>query len=193
MIWMGCRTIVPTIQTVTPLYLPIQRFSKSSEKNDGLPHVPFTFATLERKRREAYDLTTKGKFSDALSSFRGLLYLILFTVADSTAQEKEVLFLHTNNQIKDMVETCREYILGMRLNLARKDLSGDDSIKRGLEMAIYFTHCKMESVHLSLALHSAMKAMHKAKNYATAYLLAVRLLELNPSPQIAQTVNFFKF
>jgi coatomer protein complex subunit alpha (xenin) len=90
-----------------------------------------------------------------------------------------------------MVQTCREYILGMRLNLARKDMTSPESLKKGLEMAIYFTHCNMESVHLSLALHSAMKTMHKAKNFATAYLLAGRLLELNPPPQIAQTVNFF--
>jgi hypothetical protein len=96
MIWMGCRTVIPTIQSVNPLYLPIQRFSKSLEKNECLPHVPFTFATLESKRLEAFAFTTKGKFMDALSSFRGLLYLILFTVADSPAQENEVITVANN-------------------------------------------------------------------------------------------------
>ena len=88
MIWMACRATVPTIQSVSSLYVPIQRVS---EKNDALPLVPFNFAALESKRREAYEFTTKGKFLDALSSFRELLYLILFTVAGSPAQANEVL------------------------------------------------------------------------------------------------------
>lgn len=92
MIWMSSRTTVPTIQSVSPLFLPIQRFSKGLDRNESLPFAPFTFATLEAKCREAYEFTTKGKFLDALSSFRSLLYLILFTVADSPAQEKEVIY-----------------------------------------------------------------------------------------------------
>ena len=87
---MGSRASVPTIQTVTSLYLPMHRISKGHEKAESLPFVPFKFSILESKRREAFELTTKGKFLDALSCFRDLLYHILFTVSDSTAQKNEV-------------------------------------------------------------------------------------------------------
>ncbi len=75
------------------------------------------------------------------------------------------------------------------MELARRELNADSDQKRVLEMATYFTHCEMESVHLQLALRSAMAAAYKMKNYATAYVLSCRLLESGPPAQLAQLVS----
>lgn len=88
-----------------------------------------------------------------------------------------------------MVGVAREYILGLSLELARRDLNPDTNAKRVLELAAYFTHCQLQSGHLQLALRSAMAACYKLKNYGTAYTFSCRLLEMAPPPQLAQLVR----
>ncbi|KAH9808223.1 COPI alpha subunit C-terminus-domain-containing protein [Melampsora americana] len=48
-----------------------------------------------------------------------------------------------------------------------------------------FTHCRLQSVHLVLALQLAMTTFSEAKSYATASTFAKRLLELNPAANVA--------
>jgi coatomer protein complex subunit alpha (xenin) len=75
----------------------------------------------------------------------------------------------------------------MRIELKRKDTK-DDAIRQQ-ELAAYFTHCNIQSVHLKLSLQSAMTLAYKGKNYNTASTFCRRLLELNPSPQITAKVR----
>ena len=56
-------------------------------------------------------------------------------------------------------------------------------------MAAYFTHCKLQPVHLILTLRTAMTLFFKLKNCKTAASFARRLLELGPKPDIATTVS----
>lgn len=56
-----------------------------------------------------------------------------------------------------------------------------DNTGRNLELAAYFTHCKLQTSHLQLALRSSMGVFSKAGNYATAAIFARRLLDTNPS------------
>jgi coatomer protein complex subunit alpha (xenin) len=62
-------------------------------------------------------------------------------------------------------------------------------MKRQLELAAYFTHCRLQSVHLVLALRLAMTTFSKAKSYVTAATFAKRLLELNPAANVATQVS----
>lgn len=62
-----------------------------------------------------------------------------------------------------------------------------DSLPRQLELAAYFTHCRLQPAHLTLALRLAMTTFTKAKNYPTAATFAQRLLDLAPAaPVVAQ-------
>ena len=57
------------------------------------------------------------------------------------------------------------------------------------QMAAYFTHCKLQPVHLILTLRTAQTLFFKLKNHKTAASFARRLIELGPKPDIATTVS----
>jgi coatomer protein complex subunit alpha (xenin) len=89
-----------------------------------------------------------------------------------------------NAQIKEMVTLCREYIIGLTMETERRRLvaeSPGSNTVRNLELAAYFTHCKLASSHVQLALRSAMGVFSKAGNHATAAVFARRLIDSNPS------------
>ncbi|CAF2114400.1 unnamed protein product [Brassica napus] len=56
-------------------------------------------------------------------------------------------------------------------------------------LASYFTHCKLQPPHLRLALFGAMGVCYRARNLATAYNFAKRLLETNPTESQAKTAR----
>jgi coatomer protein complex subunit alpha (xenin) len=85
-------------------------------------------------------------------------------------------------EARELVSLAREYVVGLQLELARKD---EESPARQCELAAYFTHVQLQSIHLLLALRSAMTLCYKLKNYRDAAAFARRLLELNPKPEIA--------
>ena len=125
-----------------------------------------------------YQLTTNGKFVDAVAKLRSLLLTIPLLVVDT---KQDILEAH------QLLQICREYIVGLSMELLRKDLPKEslDEQKRNCEMAAYFTHCNLQPVHQVLTLRTALKLFFKLKNYKTAISLARRLLELGPSPDIA--------
>lgn len=53
-----------------------------------------------------------------------------------------------------------------RCELKRKELR-DEDMARNAELAAYFTHCRLQPVHLALSLRSAMTIFFKLKNFAT--------------------------
>jgi coatomer protein complex subunit alpha (xenin) len=60
------------------------------------------------------------------------------------------------------------------------------SLKRILELSVYFTHCGLQPAHLVLSLRSAMANTFKNKCYRTTASLIRRLLELGPSAQFIE-------
>lgn len=107
--------------------------------------------------------------------------MVIFTVATKKAELDE---------IAQLISVAREYITGLRMELARKELSVEnpDQAKRAVELSAYFTHCQLQPAHLQLSLRSAMTLAYKIKNFSTASLFARRLLELGPAPAVAQQV-----
>lgn len=87
---------------------------------------------------------------------------------------------------------AREYILGISIELERRRVveQDPDNVKRNLELAAYFTHCRMQPPHMQIALRSAMGTSSKANNHASAAKFARRLIDLNPDPKIAAQVSW---
>src|SRR3989338_1397314 len=87
------------------------------------------------------------------------------------------------DQAKALLATCREYALGLKIELHRKADVKD--LTRSLELATLFCHCKLQSSHLQLALRSAMTTAYNMKNYVSASSFAKRLLDLHPPQTLA--------
>ena len=129
---------------------------------------------LQDRLKNAFKLTTEGKFAEALKVFVGIIHSItLLSVEDPRDVE----------QVEQLLKVAREYACALRIEIARKEVKEDQA--RQAELAAYFTHAELQPVHLSLSLRSAMSIFFKMKNYATASTFCRRLLELNPPVKVA--------
>jgi coatomer protein complex subunit alpha (xenin) len=117
--------------------------------------------------RLGYRFFQTGKFNDAKNAFSEVLAQIPLTTAENAKEA---------NEMKEMLEICRQYITAIRIKGAMAE-AGSDPV-RSTELAALFTHCNLQPVHLLLALRSAMGTAFKHKNYILAASFARRLLEL---------------
>lgn len=152
---------------------------KDNKKPVNLPLVVNKLTTLITQLQQAYQLTTQAKFVEAIERFRQLLYGTLFVVTESSNDVEE---------LKQLVGICREYILGLSLELERKSL-GKDKQKRNCEMAAYFTHCNLQPIHSILTLRAAMNLFFRHNYYQNAKSFATRLLELGPKADIVESAR----
>lgn len=136
----------------------------------GPPALVFNFSELEEKLKAGYKATTMGKFVEALRLFLSVLQTIPLIVVESRREVDEV---------KDLIVIAKEYVLGLQLELKRKETK--DNPVRQQELAAYFTNCNLQTPHLRLALLNAMTVCFKAKNFVTSAHFARRLLESNPA------------
>uniref|UniRef100_A0A8D2PDY9 COPI coat complex subunit alpha n=1 Tax=Zosterops lateralis melanops TaxID=1220523 RepID=A0A8D2PDY9_ZOSLA len=97
-------------------------------------------------------------------------------------------FLGFVPQAQQLIAICREYIVGLSMEIERKKLPKEtlEQQKRICEMAAYFTHSNLQPVHMILVLRTALNLFFKLKNFKTAATFARRLLELGPKPEVAQ-------
>ncbi len=129
----------------------------------------------------AYRLTTNGKFQEAVEKFRSILLSVPLLVVES---RQDIL------ESQQLIEICKEYIVGLQMSIAKKDLPKDDE-KRSCELAAYFTQLQLQPIHKIMTLKSALNQAFKLKNYKMATSFAKRLLELGPTPDVAQQVSIF--
>ncbi|CAN7082549.1 unnamed protein product [Brassica oleracea var. botrytis] len=154
--------------------LAIERgWSESNSPNvRGPPALLYGFSQQEEKLKSGYKATTSGKdekLTEALRLFLSILHTIPLVVVESRSEVDEV---------KELVSIAKEYVIGLKMELKRRQKK-DDPVRQQ-ELAAYFTHCNLQLPHLRLALLNAMTVCYKAKNLATAYNFAKRLLETNP-------------
>jgi len=145
--------------------------------------LPNLQSLIENNLKEAFRTTTGGKFSEAVSQFIFIMHSILFVISTSKKETVEA---------KELLNICKEYISGLRLEMHRKDLSAENANGDPIiiaQLAAYFTHCNLQQVHQLLALRSAMNIAYKIKNYKTAASFARRLLELEPKPDVATSAK----
>ncbi|PRP73576.1 coatomer protein complex [Planoprotostelium fungivorum] len=144
----------------------------------GPNSLPLLFTSIEplidTRLKLAYKSTFGGKFQEALNQFTNILHQLTLFVASTRKEATEA---------KELINICREHILGLRLELARKEVGASD-VARQIELAAYFTHCKLEVNILRLALKSAMSQTFKLKNFQHAASFARRLLELEPPEDV---------
>ncbi|KAL1542946.1 hypothetical protein AAHA92_19975 [Salvia divinorum] len=136
----------------------------------GHPALSFKLSQLDEKVTDGYMATTDGKFSDALGYFMSIMHTIPLTVVETGLEVDEV---------KKLVITVKEYVLGLKMELKRRELKDDPA--RQQELAAYFTHCNLQPQHTRLALLNAMSVCYKAQNLSAAANFAWRLLETKPS------------
>uniref|UniRef100_A0A4W5KDK5 COPI coat complex subunit alpha n=1 Tax=Hucho hucho TaxID=62062 RepID=A0A4W5KDK5_9TELE len=156
-----------------------QRNWKDSGAKQGLPAVGLRLSDLIARLQQCYQLTTAGRFEEAVERFRAILLSVPLLVVDNKQEIAEA---------QQLITICREYIVGLTMETERKKLPKDtlDQQKRLCEMAAYFTHCSLQPVHMVLVLRTALNLFFKLKNFKTAASFARRLLELGPKPEVAQ-------
>lgn len=173
------RTCFTALPSLPPLFGYPHRNWKEAGARGGVPAVGLKLNDLVQRLQVAYQLTTSGKFTEAIEKFRFILLSVPLLVVDNKQEISEA---------QQLIEICREYIVGLQMEAARKELPKEnlEQQKRVCEMAAYFTHCNLQPVHLILTLRTALNLFFKLKNYKTAASFARRLLELGPNAQVAQ-------
>ncbi|KAK4702638.1 coatomer subunit alpha, partial [Phenoliferia sp. Uapishka_3] len=177
-IYRSSRLYLPGAPSLPPIEICLRRNTDHAEPRSVLPVATLSLQSITAgELRAAYSAFQKAKFADASAIFRSILHSLLLVITTTAAQAAE---------LQELVVVCREYLIGLSLEMERRRLSEDPStIKRQLELAAYFTHCRLQPAHLSLALRLAMTTFSKAKNYSTAAAFAQRLLDLSPPPPVA--------
>eukprot|EP01028_Stygiella_incarcerata_P005754 TRINITY_DN238_c0_g4_i2.p1 TRINITY_DN238_c0_g4~~TRINITY_DN238_c0_g4_i2.p1 ORF type:complete len:1215 (-),score=306.65 TRINITY_DN238_c0_g4_i2:181-3825(-) len=156
--------------THAPVSIPMM-----SPGKNPLPLLPFRSDKLIEKLKAAYALTTFGKFAQAIDAFRAIMYHVVTT---SAASKDEA------SKLKELLSICQEYVTALTLEIQKKEVKNDP--KRVAELAVYFTHCNIQPVHLMLALRSAMVVCYKLKNFKLAGSLARRLIDFAPKQDVLQ-------
>ena len=159
---------LPTLPSLAP-------YAVSLSNQHGRPMLCMSVKALAARLNTGYQHFQQGKFLEVEKSFRQVLQAMPLVLVDTRQEVAEV---------KEMINICREYITASRLQMESKaQVPG-----RKAEMAAMCAHCKLQAPHLILALRVAMTAMvHKeVNNFQDAASISRRLLELNPTPQLAQ-------
>ncbi|XP_069119880.1 coatomer subunit alpha-like isoform X1 [Argopecten irradians] len=172
------RTCFQGVPSLAPMYGFPHRNWKEAGARNGMAAVGLKLNTLVQQLQVAYQLTTSGKFPEAILKFRHILLSVPLLVVDNKQEIAEA---------QQLIEICREYIVGLSMEQKRKDLPKAtlEDQKRLCEMAAYFTHCSLQPVHMILTLRTAQNLFFKLKNFKTAASFARRLLECGPKPEIA--------
>ncbi|KAL1131457.1 hypothetical protein AAG570_011074 [Ranatra chinensis] len=182
-LFMTAYSIARTSYTPLPLlpsiYAHPNRNWREAGAKGGHPALWIKLNDLVTKLQNCYQLTTNGKFPDAIDRFRNLMFSILLLVVDTKQHISEAQML---------LQICKEYVLGLLMETKRKELPKTtlEEQKRACELAAYFTHCNLQPVHQILTLRTAINLFFKLKNYKTSGSFARRLLELGPKPEVAQ-------
>jgi len=172
------RVAAPGLPCTPSLYFHPHRNWREAGAKTGLPAVGIKLNDLVQRLQTAYQLTTGGKFPEAIERLHNILLSITLLSVESRQEITEA---------QQLLTICREYLIGLKMELLRKESPKKtvEDMKRNCEMAAYFTHCSLQPVHLILTLRTAQNLAFKIKNFKTAASFARRLLELGPKPDVA--------
>lgn len=145
------------------------------------PFIP-GFDTLEDKLASGFKFFKANNLPEAIKIFREIIYTIAVIKVEDEDQE---------SKCEEILSLCREYILGLTIELSRREIESTD-IKRNLELAAYFTRTKLQNAHKVNALQVAMSQCFKNKNYSSASYFAGELINLVPSGPRADQANKIK-
>lgn len=171
-----CVTALPLLPSLN--YFPLSNW-RDARPGNAVPAVGLKLNDLIQRLQACYQLTTGGKFTEAVDKFRSILLSVPLLVVESKQEEAEATQLR---------EICTNYLVGLTMEGKRKELPKNTTEEqvRICEMAAYFTHCNLQPVHQILTLRTACNLFFKIKNFKTSGSFARRLLELGPKPEVAQ-------
>lgn len=173
------RTSYSALPTLDSLTGHPQRNWKEINTKKAHPTIGVKLNDLVQRLQLCYQLTTGGKFTEAIEKLQSILLSIPLLVVENRQEIAEA---------QQLLSICREYVVGIKMETNRKGLPNGtiDDKKRHCEMAAYFSHCNLQPVHQILTLRTALNMFFKLKNYKTAASFARRLLEFGPRPEVAQ-------
>ena len=107
------RIYVSSNLAVTGLPFTLPYYHIISNENNR-PYVMNSLQNIEILLNKGYQLSTMGKFQDAIITFREVLWNIPLIVLNEPAKE---------NDIHAMIRICIEYIIGFKCEITRKQLN----------------------------------------------------------------------
>eukprot|EP00039_Didymoeca_costata_P018608 m.334182 g.334182 ORF g.334182 m.334182 type:complete len:1220 (+) comp17307_c0_seq1:152-3811(+) len=151
--------------------------NKKPEFRNALPAAGMKISSLTGTMLQAaYKAFQQAKFEACINKMRDILYQIPMLVLENREQLEDA---------QNLVALCREYILGVSLEMHRKANAKEDPV-RNCELIAYFTHCELQPEHTLLTLKTAQTAAFKLKNLKDAGSFARRLLDLGRAkPELA--------
>ena len=180
------------VYSCNKLYLPgvdelpamkdyIRADNDDDDPNRFRPYIP-GFDTLEEKLSSAFKFFRANNLAESIATFREIIYTIGVLTVENEEEEAKC---------DDVLTLCREYILGLSIELERRSLDPSDVV-RNLELAAYFTRAKLQNAHRVNALQVAMLQSFKNKNYSSASFFASELLSIVPSGAKAEQAQKIK-
>lgn len=164
------KLYLPGVDGLPAMKSYIRKRDDEDSSDSFVPFIP-GFEELDEKLSLAFKFFRGNNLPEAISVFRDIIYTI--TLLSVSEDEKEA-------KCEDILTLCREYILGLSIELERRSVETTD-IKRNLELAAYFTRAKLQNTHRVNALQVAMLQSFKNKNYSSASYFAGELLNILPT------------
>uniref|UniRef100_A0A8C1X560 Coatomer protein complex, subunit alpha n=1 Tax=Cyprinus carpio TaxID=7962 RepID=A0A8C1X560_CYPCA len=123
------RTCYLGLPSLPCLHSYPQRNWKDSGVKGGLPAVGLRLSDLISRLQQCYQLTTAGRFEEAVDRFRAVLLSVPLLVVDNKQEIAEA---------QQLITICKEYIIGLTMETERKKLPKDtlDQQKRLCEVHV---------------------------------------------------------
>lgn len=185
-VYKASKTYLPATPGLPPLVNYVRRTVEETDSRKVLPVIAKDLETIANvDLQEGYAAMRANKLEDGVRIFKGILHSLLVNTVSSEAEVE---------QAKKIIETAREYILAMSIELERRSVGTDtpENLKRSLELSAYFTIPKLEVAHRQLALMAAMKLAFANKNYSSALSFANRMLANGGSPKLLDQAKKIK-
>merc|ERR1719503_63378 len=108
--WATCAAL-PSLPQAPPVHSALLAKGSAKGRSGQEPVLLFSPTYIFTRVKECMQLTTAGKFADALAAFRTVLQCIPLPAANDQKEEQQLL---------DMIGVCREYVNLCRIEVARK-------------------------------------------------------------------------
>lgn len=185
-IYQATKTYLPATAGLPPLVNYVRRTTEEQDMRKVLPYIPRSLETVASvDLQEGYAAMRANKLEDGVSIFQRIIHTVLVNTVSSESEVEEA---------KKIVNTAKEYILAMSIELERRSIGTEtpENLKRSLELSAYFTIPKLEVAHRQLALMAAMKLAFANKNLSSALSFANRMLANGGSAKLLDQVCYPK-
>ncbi len=123
------RSFITALPSLTSLPTYPLRNPKEPNTQKQLPAIGLKLSDLVQRLQQAYQFTTNGKFQDSIDAMRAILLSVPLLCLDTKQEVAEA---------QQLIEICREYIVGLQMEIHRKELPKEsvDEQKRICEVCL---------------------------------------------------------